>query len=152
MDGARRPRAARTALAQVWLTIAPLLALVVLWPGASRAAPAGDFAGGAGIPFDTSDASITVIIETHAPVVLDVLLVLLGIGMSIGVVTMSSGPVVRLRRLSILGRVGLVVVALAGGVFASLPVQAHLLGWDRGELPTTEPWWSNARVSWFESH
>jgi hypothetical protein len=152
MEEVRSRRSPKTALAQIWLTVLPLLALVALWPSSREEAPASSFTDGGSVPFVSADDSVTVIIETHAPVVLGWALVVLGVGLSAAVVAGARGPASRLRRLSVLGRVALVVVALAGGAFASLPVQAHVLGWDRGEVPAAVPWWSNASFSWIELH
>ena len=152
MEEMRGRRSPKTALAQIWLTVLPLLALVALWPSSREEAPASSFPDGGGVPFVSADDSVAVIIETHAPVVLGWALVVLGVGLSAAVVAGTRGPTARLWRLSVLGRVALVVVALVGGAFASLPVQAHLLGWDRGEVPTVVPWWSNASFSWIEVH
>ena len=152
MEEVRGRRSTRTALTHIWFTVFPLVALIVLWPSARGEAPASSFADGGGVPFVSSGDSVTVIIETHSPVVLGWALVVLGAGLSVAVVAVARGSTVSLRRLSVLGRVAVVVVALAGGAFASLPVQAHLLGWDRGEVPVAVPWWSNASFSWIEVH
>ena len=152
MEEVRGRRSPMTALVQIWLTVLPLLALVALWPSSRGEAPASSFSDGGGVPFVSVDDSVTVIIETHAPAVLSWVLVLLGVGLSAAVVAVGRGSAMELRRLSVLGRVALMVVALAGGAFASLPVQAHLLGWDRGEVPAAVPWWSNASFSWIEVH
>ncbi|GAB2984732.1 hypothetical protein [Frigoribacterium salinisoli] len=113
-------RSTRTALAQIWLTVLPLLALVVLWPSARGEAPASSMSDGGSIPFVRPD--VFVIIETHAPVLVGWALIVLGAGLSAAAVALSRGPAAKLHRLSVLGRVALVVVALGGGVFASLPV------------------------------
>ena len=152
MEEVRGRRSPRTALALIWLTVLPLLALVVLWPSSRGEAPASSFTDGGGVPFVSADDSVTIIIETHAPVVLGWALVVLGVGLFVAVVAVARGSAARLRRFSVVGRVALVVVALVGGAFATLPVQAHLLGWDRGEVPATVPWWSNASFSWIEVH